>query len=163
MLIQDTFRGRVCECPMVDGVQFKGDGYSSCKREFNVYLPNIYLLNYACPPLLCFGFIHTSPYLQQVDQADANWIMEAVGMKLEMDIVILLVWSVHLQIFFPIIILVETQFIFKFLICSQQDDEEGKCTCPPGFKGDGKSCQGKRFCSLGLFFEVHCFRKFIMF
>lgn len=27
---QDTFRGRVCECPVVDGVQFKGDGYSSC-------------------------------------------------------------------------------------------------------------------------------------
>lgn len=28
--IQDTFRGRVCECPIVNGVQFKGDGYSSC-------------------------------------------------------------------------------------------------------------------------------------
>ncbi|KAK3013918.1 hypothetical protein RJ639_009446 [Escallonia herrerae] len=27
---KDTFRGRVCECPLVDGVQFKGDGYSSC-------------------------------------------------------------------------------------------------------------------------------------
>ncbi|XP_042517637.1 vacuolar-sorting receptor 3-like [Macadamia integrifolia] len=28
---KDTFRGRVCECPLVDGVQFKGDGYSTCK------------------------------------------------------------------------------------------------------------------------------------
>ncbi|KAJ8763482.1 hypothetical protein K2173_002365 [Erythroxylum novogranatense] len=28
---KDTFRGRVCECPLVDGVQFKGDGYSHCK------------------------------------------------------------------------------------------------------------------------------------
>ncbi|KAK8311991.1 hypothetical protein V6Z12_D01G009700 [Gossypium hirsutum] len=28
---RDTFRGRVCECPLVDGVQFKGDGYSHCK------------------------------------------------------------------------------------------------------------------------------------
>lgn len=28
---QDTFRGRVCECPLVDGVQFKGDGYTSCE------------------------------------------------------------------------------------------------------------------------------------
>lgn len=28
---QDTFRGRVCECPVVDGVQYKGDGYTSCK------------------------------------------------------------------------------------------------------------------------------------
>uniref|UniRef100_A0A5B7B2G3 Putative Vaculolar sorting receptor 3 isoform 1 n=2 Tax=Davidia involucrata TaxID=16924 RepID=A0A5B7B2G3_DAVIN len=27
---KDTFRGRVCECPMVDGVQFRGDGYSTC-------------------------------------------------------------------------------------------------------------------------------------
>ncbi|CAN7090201.1 unnamed protein product [Brassica rapa subsp. narinosa] len=28
---KDTFRGRVCECPRVDGVQFKGDGYSHCE------------------------------------------------------------------------------------------------------------------------------------
>ena len=28
---KDTFRGRVCECPLVNGVQFRGDGYSSCK------------------------------------------------------------------------------------------------------------------------------------
>ncbi|RDX88078.1 Vacuolar-sorting receptor 1, partial [Mucuna pruriens] len=27
---KDTFRGRVCECPLVDGVQFKGDGYTTC-------------------------------------------------------------------------------------------------------------------------------------
>ncbi|KAK9697141.1 hypothetical protein RND81_08G017600 [Saponaria officinalis] len=28
---KDTFRGRVCECPLANGVQFQGDGYSSCK------------------------------------------------------------------------------------------------------------------------------------
>ncbi|XP_010516663.1 PREDICTED: vacuolar-sorting receptor 5-like [Camelina sativa] len=28
---KDTFRGRVCECPVVNGVQYKGDGYTSCK------------------------------------------------------------------------------------------------------------------------------------
>lgn len=28
---QDTFRGRVCECPIVSGVQFQGDGYSHCE------------------------------------------------------------------------------------------------------------------------------------
>jgi hypothetical protein len=28
---KDTFRGRVCECPLVEGVQFKGDGYSNCE------------------------------------------------------------------------------------------------------------------------------------
>ncbi|KAF4391412.1 hypothetical protein F8388_008023 [Cannabis sativa] len=27
---KDTFRGRVCECPVVNGVQYKGDGYTSC-------------------------------------------------------------------------------------------------------------------------------------
>ncbi|ERN10922.1 hypothetical protein AMTR_s00164p00059220 [Amborella trichopoda] len=30
---KDTFRGRVCECPMVQGVQFKGDGYSTCEAS----------------------------------------------------------------------------------------------------------------------------------
>ncbi|KAK7308798.1 hypothetical protein RJT34_05042 [Clitoria ternatea] len=28
---RDTFRGRVCECPLVDGVQFRGDGYTKCE------------------------------------------------------------------------------------------------------------------------------------
>eukprot|EP00249_Psilotum_nudum_P016620 c25912_g1_i1 orf=674-2713(-) len=28
---KDTFRGRVCECPLVQGVQFQGDGYTSCE------------------------------------------------------------------------------------------------------------------------------------
>uniref|UniRef100_A0A1J3F0F9 Vacuolar-sorting receptor 3 n=1 Tax=Noccaea caerulescens TaxID=107243 RepID=A0A1J3F0F9_NOCCA len=28
---KDTFRGKVCECPRVDGVQFKGDGYNHCE------------------------------------------------------------------------------------------------------------------------------------
>ncbi|XP_059285189.1 vacuolar-sorting receptor 6-like [Lycium ferocissimum] len=28
---KDTFRGRVCKCPSVNGVQYKGDGYKSCK------------------------------------------------------------------------------------------------------------------------------------
>ncbi|MBA0671887.1 hypothetical protein Goklo_029515 [Gossypium klotzschianum] len=30
---RDTYRGRVCECLLVDGVQFKGDGYSHCEGE----------------------------------------------------------------------------------------------------------------------------------
>ncbi|KAL0422532.1 UNVERIFIED_CONTAM: Vacuolar-sorting receptor 3 [Sesamum latifolium] len=59
---KDTFRGRVCECPVVNGVQFKGDGYRSC---------------------------------------------------------------------------VETESLSLLV-----DNEEGKCTCPPGFKGDGvNSCE----------------------
>ncbi|KAL8201554.1 hypothetical protein R6Q57_010701 [Mikania cordata] len=28
---KDTFRGRVCECPTVNGVQYQGDGYTFCK------------------------------------------------------------------------------------------------------------------------------------
>ncbi|XP_057429809.1 vacuolar-sorting receptor 6-like [Lotus japonicus] len=28
---KDTFRGRVCECPVVNGVQYRGDGYASCE------------------------------------------------------------------------------------------------------------------------------------
>ncbi|GKV24531.1 hypothetical protein SLEP1_g34133 [Rubroshorea leprosula] len=28
---KDTFRGRVCECPTVMGVQYRGDGYVSCE------------------------------------------------------------------------------------------------------------------------------------
>ncbi|KAL3683153.1 hypothetical protein R1sor_001175 [Riccia sorocarpa] len=27
---RDTFKGRICECPYYQGVQFKGDGYQSC-------------------------------------------------------------------------------------------------------------------------------------
>jgi hypothetical protein len=35
--VQDTFRGRVCECPLVDGVQFKGDGYKNCEGKLYVF------------------------------------------------------------------------------------------------------------------------------
>lgn len=35
--LQDTFRGRVCACPLVDGVQFQGDGYTSCVGK-NLFL-----------------------------------------------------------------------------------------------------------------------------
>jgi hypothetical protein len=31
MRMQDTFRGRVCECPIVRGVKFVGDGYTHCE------------------------------------------------------------------------------------------------------------------------------------
>lgn len=30
---QDTFRGRVCECPIVQGVKFVGDGYTHCQAS----------------------------------------------------------------------------------------------------------------------------------
>ncbi|MCO5584205.1 hypothetical protein L7F22_038128 [Adiantum nelumboides] len=28
---KDTFRGRICECPILQGVQFQGDGYTYCE------------------------------------------------------------------------------------------------------------------------------------
>ncbi|KAJ8758647.1 hypothetical protein K2173_000368 [Erythroxylum novogranatense] len=28
---KDTFRGRVCQCPLVEGIQYRGDGYTSCE------------------------------------------------------------------------------------------------------------------------------------
>lgn len=31
IMVQDTFRGKVCECPTVQGVKFVGDGYSHCE------------------------------------------------------------------------------------------------------------------------------------
>ncbi|MQM17488.1 hypothetical protein Taro_050460 [Colocasia esculenta] len=30
---KDTFRGRVCECPVVEGVKFVGDGYTHCQAS----------------------------------------------------------------------------------------------------------------------------------
>ncbi|XP_042045797.1 vacuolar-sorting receptor 1-like [Salvia splendens] len=30
---RDTFRGRVCECPVVQGVKFSGDGYTHCQAS----------------------------------------------------------------------------------------------------------------------------------
>ncbi|KAJ7961071.1 vacuolar sorting receptor-like 1 [Quillaja saponaria] len=30
---RDTFRGRVCECPIVQGVKFAGDGYTHCEAS----------------------------------------------------------------------------------------------------------------------------------
>ncbi|CAH8358028.1 unnamed protein product [Eruca vesicaria subsp. sativa] len=30
---RDTFRGRLCECPTVQGVKFSGDGYTHCKAS----------------------------------------------------------------------------------------------------------------------------------
>ncbi|KAJ8461096.1 hypothetical protein OPV22_034022 [Ensete ventricosum] len=30
---KDTFRGRICECPVVEGVKFVGDGYTHCEAS----------------------------------------------------------------------------------------------------------------------------------
>jgi hypothetical protein len=35
---QDTYRGRVCECPVVNGVRYEGDGYTDCKRKMVLFV-----------------------------------------------------------------------------------------------------------------------------
>lgn len=42
-LLQDTFRGRVCQCPIVQGVKFLGDGYTQCegKKNSNVFYDHL--------------------------------------------------------------------------------------------------------------------------
>lgn len=46
VFLQDTFRGRICECPIVHGVQYTGDGYTSCKRmhSIKIWLFNLVLV-----------------------------------------------------------------------------------------------------------------------
>ncbi|GMI89911.1 binding protein of 80 kDa 1;2, VACUOLAR SORTING RECEPTOR 2, VACUOLAR SORTING RECEPTOR 1;2 [Hibiscus trionum] len=34
---RDTFRGRVCECPIVNGVKFFGDGYTHCEASGDLH------------------------------------------------------------------------------------------------------------------------------
>ncbi|RWV83936.1 hypothetical protein GW17_00054395, partial [Ensete ventricosum] len=34
----DTFHGRLCECPVVEGVKFVGDGYTHCKASDQPYI-----------------------------------------------------------------------------------------------------------------------------
>lgn len=41
LCVQDTFRGRVCECPVVNGVQFKGDGYRSCSGMLRILICSV--------------------------------------------------------------------------------------------------------------------------
>eukprot|EP01018_Ginkgo_biloba_P009083 Gb_38951 [translate_table: standard] len=56
---KDTFRGRVCECPMVSGVQFQGDGYSYCAgflRSFEYPLDALLFWDGSwCSPMLDLG------------------------------------------------------------------------------------------------------------
>ncbi|KAG6424980.1 hypothetical protein SASPL_115403 [Salvia splendens] len=70
---KDTFRGRVCECPIVNGVQLKGDGYRSCS---------------GMPFIL---------HVQQVALGDAEYITEAAGMKRGMGSLSLLVWIAKME------------------------------------------------------------------
>lgn len=74
-------------------------------------------------------------------------IMEDVGMRHGMDIHSLLVRSVIftflLNFSFPFPLGFDSGFQIITLTIFKQDDGDVKCSCPPGFKGDGvKNCEG---------------------
>ncbi|GER51903.1 clustered mitochondria protein homolog, partial [Striga asiatica] len=59
----DTFQGRVYECPIVNGVHFKGDGYSSCVDTVMLY----------CLPLFFYKIIrHRALYRMTSDFVEAE-------------------------------------------------------------------------------------------
>ncbi|KAM0916844.1 hypothetical protein ACQ4PT_009877 [Festuca glaucescens] len=78
---KDTYRGRTCECPVVDGVQYEGDGYKECK---------------AVGPGRC-----------AVDNGGC--------------------WK-------------DTRHGKTFSACAASESLSG-CKCPPGFRGDGLTCE----------------------
>ncbi|KAG6408998.1 hypothetical protein SASPL_132026 [Salvia splendens] len=91
---KDTFRGRVCECPVVNGVQFRGDGYRSCSASKTTHIRS------ACAA--------SGPGRCRINNGGC-WGEKRDGVT--------------------------------FSACVDSDD--GKCKCPPGFKGDGvKHCEG---------------------
>ena len=48
--LQDTFRGRVCQCPIVQGVKFLGDGYTHCegKKSAHMYVMINLMIFFTC-------------------------------------------------------------------------------------------------------------------
>lgn len=85
--------------------------------------------------------------MQQAGLRGAKLIMEDVGMRPRMDIHSLLVQLVIFTFFFkfpyPFPLVVDSGFQIITLTILKQDNGNVKCSCPPGFKGDGvKSCEG---------------------
>ena len=68
---QDTYRGRVCECPVVNGVQYDGDGYTHCKGTPSSLHIARETLETACK--VCYGVLMSVPMSSQLSgQAGAR-------------------------------------------------------------------------------------------
>ncbi|KAF9621210.1 hypothetical protein IFM89_016704 [Coptis chinensis] len=111
---KDTFRGRVCECPLVEGVQFKGDGYNKCEgNHFGTTGKHKKAKNPS-----------NSPY-KPILISKSNYVLAASGpgrCKINNGGC----WH-------------ETRDGQTFSACVEAGGS--KCKCPSGFKGDGeKSC-----------------------
>ncbi|KAI8028834.1 Vacuolar-sorting receptor 1 [Camellia lanceoleosa] len=115
---RDTFRGRVCECPIVQGVNFVDDGYTA-RRSRNISLihcgSDVINNNSSSPgiswgvcasALLTSGFVSASAAGLQIGSAAS-----AAGC-----------WK-------------KTQEGRTYSACI--DNHTKGCKCPPGFEGDG--------------------------
>ena len=140
-LYQDTFRGRVCECPVVNGVQYKGDGYTSCERMFfNFYI--VWKKKTFCVLVwkihLCLNVINSLWTCEMFNESRRLLVWNQKGPNL-------------LCLFGNNVIKFETLhpnftlFLTIFSYCWIQNTETSGCRCPSGFKGDGLKCEGENF------------------
>lgn len=70
--------------------------------------------------------------------------MEVAGLIQEMEQHFLLAqFSVSQCVFFFLFHIISLTFIYKLLLMNNQNSMSTGCKCPPGFKGDGLTCEGK--------------------
>ncbi|KAA3488619.1 vacuolar-sorting receptor 3-like [Gossypium australe] len=127
---KDTFRGRVCECPLVDGLQFKGDGYSHCEGEDRDLL-------------LEFGLLRLDFRIRvRIDWSRGNRLC---SLKSDFSLLVALEGAILTMEVVGINHKTDTRF--------EQDTGDVKCQCPPGFRGDGinncediDECKEKKAC-----------------
>ncbi|XP_039033947.1 vacuolar-sorting receptor 1-like isoform X1 [Hibiscus syriacus] len=109
---RDTFRGRVCECPTVNGVKFTGDGYTHCEA---------------------------SSALRCRFNNGGCWRDTREGRTYSACIVSA---SLAIFFFGFLCLSFSGLVAYLILEFNVQDDHSHGCKCPYGFKGDGvKSCE----------------------